>query len=409
MGMSRRETPGTPMLRQILPSELQPDMRVVKIVFADDAESYPDIDPTRATPAKIRDEAIKAFWIDDGLPENGPAELSFESFSIPLRPEGTACAATAATVPFEEAFHASQQLQKKSARVAQDCFARIRKDGDLHLEPITGVVSEIVTGVDHNPNAMLAMRSLQKADAYTWNHCFNVATLSVVFSKFLGYTQQQAYYLGLAGFLHDVGKQFIPLNILNAPRRLSPNEFRIMQQHSELGFKRLLDIKELPDVVRKGILEHHEKADGTGYPAGRRLGEINPIASVVSVVDVYDALSSNRPYKTAMPAAQALSYIYGMRESAFPPLLAERFIRCVGIYPTGSLVTLSDGNMAVVQEPGSKYSEARVVVLPKNRTPMQGPFRVLDLVLREEVRITGSLDPVRYGINCTKVLERAAH
>ncbi len=389
------------MLRKIDPSELQPGMRVVRVVFNDLAPLEAEIDDV---PQKIDHSAISAIWIDDGIADTFSPELSRAGFAVNISPDFKPLPRTAG-MPFEKALAVVEDLRVKATSVAQSCFSHMRNDGELPLDPITDVITDIVSRLDHNADAMLAMRNLQNADAYTWNHCFNVAALAVIFGKYLGYTPLQVHYLGMAGFLHDVGKQFIPLNILNAPRKLSHTEFRIMQRHSELGFNHLLEIETLPDMVKEGILDHHEKVDGSGYPNQKKHGEISPIASIISIVDIFDALSSNRPYKDAMPAPQALAHIYSMRESAFPHMLAERFIRCTGIYPAGSLVALSTGDRAVVQEAPVDKSRGRVIVIPRNTLPMRGPFTLLDLNEYPKIRITGSLDPNRYRINCTQILK----
>lgn len=217
----------------------------------------------------------------------------------------------------------------------------------------------------------------------------------------------QLHWMGLAGFLHNVGKQFIPSEVINAPRKLTREEFLLMQRHPRLGYELLRRFQDIPEAIRRGVLEHHEKADGSGYPDKKRSGEISAVGSIISVVDVYDALSNERAYKVAEPSTRALSILYGMR-NVFLPGLVERFIRCIGVYPVGSLVRLSSGEMAVACEVNpDAWAKPHVVPLGTLSTGEEHP-RMLDLSGRSDVTVTDCPDPRQYRVDCPAVLKAAA-
>ncbi len=311
--------------------------------------------------------------------------------------------------PFQDTVKEAFRFQQDSVTTLREVFREIRRSGRFKLQPVKRVVKDLVRLVGQNAEAMLAMYSLYTTDIYTYRHCINVATLSMAFGAFLGCTQQQMQELGMAGFLHDVGKQFIPPEIINAPRRLTHEEFRQMQRHPILGYELLRQFADIPESVRLGVLDHHEKADGAGYPDGKQAKDISSIGAVIAVVDTYDALSHDRVYRAALPPAKALSVLYSMRE-AFLPHLAERFIRCIGVYPVGSLVRLSSGDMAVVCEANpSARLKPKVALLGDSRESEGTSLHLLDMTSRSGLSVTDCLDPRRYGVDCPNILNAAAH
>lgn len=337
------------------------------------------------------------------------APLTPAAFASLLAPGTTDFVPFAPDMPLKEAVKASEEIYARSTSVIKDFLQASHSGKEIKLDPITGVIDSVVDCVTHNHNALLVMRSLRSADAYTFYHCINVSALAVVFGKSLGCDEEQLRCLGLCGFLHDVGKQFIPLGILNAPRKLSKDEFRIIQEHPTIGFQQIMANPVIPEVAKMGILEHHEKADGSGYPFGKRGDEISPMARIITVVDVYDALASNRPYKTALPLYKVVSILYSMRETAFAPLMAERFIRCLGIYPVGSLVKLSTGNLAIVSDSHQEnLLQPQLLVLPHQKPTKGTDFQRVELADVPDVQIVKCLDPQQYKIDCQHLLRLAA-
>ncbi len=226
----------------------------------------------------------------------------------------------------------------------------IRQNGEVPVQELNCVVNAVVDSVERNPCALLCMKGLQDAELYTCFHSINVATIAVVFGHFLGYSSQQLQEIGQAGILHDIGKQRIPQEVLNAPRRLTSKEFDLVKKHPVLGYELLRSDDRISEKVKMAVLQHHETQDGTGYPLGIEGEKLSEYASMLSLADVYDALTSNRPYKRAFPQNKTAAMLYKMGGTVFSADLAGQFIRCFGVYPVGSLVCLNDGNYGIVCE-----------------------------------------------------------
>ncbi|MBG0776316.1 MAG: HD-GYP domain-containing protein [Desulfovibrionaceae bacterium] len=211
-------------------------------------------------------------------------------------------------------------------------------------------VRGVMGSVGRNADALVSLSRLRTFDAYTFTHCVNVAVLSVVFGSYLGLAGHALRRLGMAALFHDLGKARIPAEVLNKPGRLTEREFAIVQRHPREGLEVLRRNGVEDEGVLLGVVQHHEKHNGRGYPGRLPGGMVHEFGSIIALADVYDALTSERVYKRGMLANRALQIMYGMREADFAPGWAERFIKCLGIYPVGSLVRLEDGRLAVVLE-----------------------------------------------------------
>jgi HD-GYP domain-containing protein (c-di-GMP phosphodiesterase class II) len=148
--------------------------------------------------------------------------------------------------------------------------------------------------------------------------------------------------------MHDAGKEFVPPHILNKPGKLTSNEFLVIKAHPLDGYNLLRKQNDMPVDVLQAVLEHHERHDGSGYPRGARADSIGLYSRILAIVDVYDALTSKRVYKKALPPAKALSLMYTMRDTQFSADDIDNFIRCIGVFPVGSFVRLSGGEFGIV-------------------------------------------------------------
>lgn len=258
--------------------------------------------------------------------------------------------ATSGKIPLNEEIERNNSFYKKSYEKARKNFDTIRQYGVLPIEEMSLVVDEITSSVSRNPGALLCLRGLQSADEYTYYHSINVSLLATVFAQHLGYSQDEIWRIGFAGMLHDIGKQKIPLELLNAPRKLSDKEFGVLKRHPQFALEILESVKNLGSGIIEAITGHHEKFDGSGYPHGLKGSEIHPFAAILSLVDVYDALTSERPYKKAFPQSKTAAIIYSQKDTSFSTEMVNSFISCFGVYPIGSLVRLSNGEFAVVYE-----------------------------------------------------------
>ena len=176
-----------------------------------------------------------------------------------------------------------------------------KKIGAIEVSPLRGLVNEIVQSLHRNFNALLLITTIKKTNDYTYRHSINVAIFSIAFSQFLGLDEDETFYTGMAGLFHDYGKAFVPQQVLNAPRGLNPQETTIVRSHVRRGHESLKDLPWINSIILDGILHHHERHDGTGYPQQLSGDEISLHGGIISICDVYDALTSLRVYKDAIP------------------------------------------------------------------------------------------------------------
>lgn len=242
----------------------------------------------------------------------------------------------------------------RARSVYADAFEHIRElMSDTQGKPVDMTaarpcVEAVIQSLNRNRDALIALTKLKKNDKDTHTHSVNVAIIAIAYAQYLGLPQDKLPLVGLAGLFHDYGKIFIPQVVLNAPRKLTPAERTIMQAHVELGHAHLAREQDANHEILQGVLQHHEKYNGTGYPNRLKGNTISIYGLILSLSDHYDALSSQRVYKDPMPANVALAVMYKMRNQVWAPGYVERFIKMLGIYPTGTPVQLSNGERGVV-------------------------------------------------------------
>jgi HD-GYP domain-containing protein (c-di-GMP phosphodiesterase class II) len=264
-------------------------------------------------------------------------------------------------------------------------------------------VEEIIGSVTRNPDALISLSKLRTYDEYTFTHCINVAVLTLGFAEFFGIHRTELRALGIAALFHDIGKARIPNAVLNKPGRLSDEEFAVMRRHPLLSYQLLRDNEHGgssldPDVLH-GIVEHHEKHNGKGYPRGLKDDAIHIYGRVIALADVYDALTSARVYKPAMPPTKALQIMFEMRDKDFRATDVSMFIKFLGIYPVGSLVRLSDGHHGVVSEANREDVRRPRVLVAFDRDLAPAPRQVVDLAEHTDLAIAEGLDHREHGID----------
>ncbi len=252
--------------------------------------------------------------------------------------------------PFPEEFEKAGVVYAEALSYARHFMEEVRRGKVLDCREAVPVVDRIIASIMRNRSAVASLAKLREHDDYTFHHCINVAVFAILFGRSLGLPTEQLRVLGIAGIFHDVGKACIPEEILKKPGRLNDAEYGIIKRHAVEGYRVMRDSSALQRDVLLAIMQHHERHDGRGYPRGLSGRAINPLARVISLVDVYDALTSNRCYRKASTPTTALGLIYRENGTHFFPTYVERFIKCIGVYPPGSLVRLTDGSIAVVRE-----------------------------------------------------------
>jgi HD-GYP domain-containing protein (c-di-GMP phosphodiesterase class II) len=259
-------------------------------------------------------------------------------------------------------------------------FEEARMGKAVEIGGAQKLVEEITDSVARNPGALISLARLKTADDYTYMHSVAVCAMMVALAKQLGLDEKQVRVAGLAGLMHDLGKSMIPMEILNKPGKLSPAEFEIVKQHPEEGHKLLLTGTEVDPLVLDVCLHHHEKTDGSGYPKGLKADEISLFAKMGAVCDVYDAITSNRPYKAGWDPAESLRRMAEWAKGHFDTQVFQAFVKSLGIYPIGSLVQLSSGRLGVViEQTGKSLTMPSVKVFFSTKSNMRIIPEVIDL------------------------------
>ncbi|ENO15413.2 HD-GYP domain-containing protein [Marinobacter nanhaiticus D15-8W] len=298
----------------------------------------------------------------------------------------------------------AQEAFRTGQLFVQDILSQIEAGRELDLSEARPVIKLCVESISANPNAMFWMNRIKHEDAYTAEHCLRVAILAVAFARYLGMPQQDLEAAGLCGMLHDIGKMRVPGTILNKPGALTRDEMDEMRRHTEYGYEMLLSHHTLDPIVANVCRDHHERIDGKGYPRKLEEWQISRFARLISIVDVFDAITSDRVYRAGMPTTDAMRILFQERGKQFDPEMVEAFIRMVGIYPPGSLVELNTGEVAVViaTHPSFKLRPRVEILLGADKTPAEP--RLLDLKDEpvtesgETYAIATSLPDGAYGI-----------
>jgi putative nucleotidyltransferase with HDIG domain len=247
----------------------------------------------------------------------------------------------------EEIIHA-RKIRDESKETVKDIMNNIRFGKQLKTDQAEYVVERIIESIYSNENALLSLTRIRHADEYTYMHSVSVCVLITAFCRHLNFDIKSLKEVGVGAILHDIGKMKVSQEILNKNNSLSDVEYEEMKDH--VKYSRAL-LEETQDIAEASILlayQHHERMDGTGYPNGLKGDEISLYGKLAAIVDVYDAMTTDRCYRRRRQPTEVLKKLYEWSKYHFDGKLVQQFIRCVGIYPVGSLVNLESGYLAVV-------------------------------------------------------------
>ena len=320
---------------------------------------------------RIRTARLCEVWIDTsrGLAQAqaAPACASSAAVAPPAADVTPAPVAVAEARPSlsrdEEVAHARRVLER-SREAVRTMFDEVRMGKALSVGQAYELVDDIAATVLRGGSVLLGLARLKTADNYTYMHSVAVCALMTALATEVGLAPEQVRSAGLAGLLHDIGKMAVPSAILNKPGSLSEAEFGSVRAHPGAGHRMLQEVGELDPVALDVCLHHHEKLDGSGYPKGLRGEEVSLYARMGAICDVYDAITSNRPYKQGWCPADSLRRMAAWRGAHLDAQLFAAFVKCLGIYPLGTLVRLQSERLAVVvgQTPGKPLTQPTVRV-----------------------------------------------
>ena len=216
------------------------------------------------------------------------------------------------------------------------------------------IASNLMNAINSTDAIAVDISALKTSDEYTFKHSVDVATMSMVLAKQQGLSQKQIYEIGVAGLLHDIGKTKVPLDILNKPARLTDEEFAVMKQHPVFGYRMIKDRDEFSNEICMAVLQHHEKMNSKGYPIGFPSDKITQYARILTIADIYDALVTERPYKSAFSQRDAVEMIMSMT-GELDITAMKSFLESMILYPVDSIVELSNGEKAKVVKNNPHY------------------------------------------------------
>jgi HD-GYP domain-containing protein (c-di-GMP phosphodiesterase class II) len=312
-------------------------------------------------------------------------------------------------VEIAEEMPRAREVYHQAKRYINTIFDDIRQGSSLDIEHARVLADHTVASITNNENAMVWLTLLKRKDEYTSFHSINVCVLSVLFGRHLGLTESELGLLGLGALLHDIGKMRVPVEVLNKASKLEAAELGVLRKHPDFGREILEQSTTIPPAAKEIVYTHHERIDGSGYPRGLKGDELGLFPMIVSVVDVYDAMTSDRAYHMRISPHEALNVMYGWSASHFDPKLIEEFIRCLGIYPVGSIVELSSGEVAVVLTVNREHHllPSLLLVLDRHKNPYDVP-KLMNLELQQSsgvnIFITKILPSGIYGIDVRQLV-----
>ncbi len=343
---------------------------------------------------RLQESAVTECWIDaskgldvlqtqahDGaapvLPT--PRSLAARRLTLPASRPATAPESAPVQRSFDDELKQAAAICNRGRAAVLSMFNEARMGRAIDHQGCVALVEDISASVRRNPGALVSLARLKTQDDYSYMHSVAVCALMVALARQLGMDEDACRAAGLAGLLHDVGKALMPLEVLNKPGRLTDDEYTLMRTHAERGHELLLQGEDVSPEALEVALHHHERFDGSGYPHGLAGETTGLFARMGAVCDVYDAITSNRPYKAGWDPAESIAQMATWK-GHFDPAIFSAFVQSLGIYPTGSLVRLDSGLLAVVVEQvaGAMVSpKVRVFFNTRNQLPVAP--RLLDL------------------------------
>lgn len=280
-------------------------------------------------------------------------------------------------ITFTENLIRARKTHDKTRSYIDTMLSNAKMGKIIDTKSAKSLVAELANNIVESMDASTWLTHLKNRDEYTAIHSLNVCVLSLTFGRSLGLKKEELNELGLGALLHDIGKMKTPLEVLNKPGKLTPEEFEVMKTHPLDGYDLLRQDKNISSEVLSIVKSHHERLSGDGYPDKLSENNISYFTKIVSITDVYDAVTSDRVYHDGMTPHEALKKLYEWMPGNFDSNLMQAFIRTIGIYPVGSVVELKTGHIGIVVKLNDEHRLKPVVMLIMNRDKDYYPRRKL--------------------------------
>ncbi|PXW91405.1 HD-GYP domain-containing protein (c-di-GMP phosphodiesterase class II) [Streptohalobacillus salinus] len=290
----------------------------------------------------------------------------------------------------------SEELKIESMRTVKSVFHSYKSAGfkekaflfDKTSENMAALVDSIIMQIQRDDEVLSIMSDIFISDDYLFSHSVNVTIYAVALANEMKLTRKQTRQLGLGAMLHDVGKVFLPEEILKKTGRLTDFEFDLVKTHPELGFEFLRSSSDLPLLVAHCAYQHHERIDGSGYPRGIEGKDMHLFGKILGVADVFDAVTSQRVYRDAMLPQEGLEILYSGSGTLFEPEMVRVFRDTIAVYPNGVTIALNDGRRAIVVRQNPKLYNRPVIRVVQENGQTVSPYD-LDLAKELSITITG--------------------
>ena len=337
---------------------------------------------------------------DKYKPKSAPPQKSTTSSSKTKPP------AVKPAITLEQEFAKASINFEQHNRKLQALYGDVTTGLSVNLKVIDEMANDIVSSVFRNTSAMTILTRIKDKHSYNWRHMINCAIFTAVFAKYLGYKEEAVQQLAMGALLHDLGQAKLPQGIISRPSKLTSSEMDIIKRHVAQGLGLVKGEKGITPLILDMIVNHHERLDGSGYPRGITAEKLSRPARMMAIVDVYDALTADRPHQEGDEPINALRYLLANKE-LFDAELVQHFIKCLGVHPVGTIVKLTNERLALVLE-GNKLNPIKPKVKLFYNAKHGHHVTPKDLDLNEpdqSIKIVSSIKPLDYQINLARLLK----
>ncbi|HHH36436.1 MAG TPA: HD-GYP domain-containing protein [Gammaproteobacteria bacterium] len=308
--------------------------------------------------------------------------------------------------PFKQEIHTAGKVHRDISRAVDQLMDKVSMGKPIALKAARKVADRMVDSIARNPDAFIWIARIRDKDEYSYSHCVRATIWAVTFGRHLGLSRERLEHLALGVLFSEVGKTRLPDKILQKKGRLTAEEFEVMKKHVNYGVAILRDTKGMHPEVLDVVANHHERHNGSGYPRGLKGNQIPLLGKIAGIVDFYDAVTCPRQEEMALSPSEAMIKLHDLRDRDFQAELVDEFIQAIGIYPTGSLIELSTGEVGVIteQNAGRRLRPRVLLILDRHKQPLR-KMREIDLqkVLKDKeghtLNIAACLPEGSYGID----------